>query len=92
MFLAKKALVECRFPFIRGVQCRVLPYAFKQAKVQSKTADGSSTGDSYVFVKGFMKAKWMHSDLYKAFETYGKILSAKVSMDRTHTSRGYGYL
>ena len=34
--LAKKAVDELKFPFIRGVQCRVLPYTFKFAKVQSK--------------------------------------------------------
>lgn len=36
--------------------------------------------------------KWSHSDLYNQFMTFGNILSAKVSIDRHHVSKGYGYI
>lgn len=94
--LARKAIENCRFPSIKGAQCRVLPYTLKQAKIQSRSdassSPSSAVSDGYVFVKGFLKAHWLHSDLYKAFEGYGKIVSAKVSLDRTHNSRGYGFV
>ena len=86
---------ELKFPFIKGVQCRVLPYNFKFAKVQSKNDSASGSSDekaTYVFVKGFFKAKWTHEDLYKAFSTFGVILSAKVSIDKLHVSKGFGYI
>lgn len=34
----------------------------------------------------------MHSDLHRAFEGCGKILSAKVSLDRQHKCKGFGYI
>ena len=43
-------------------------------------------------MKGFLKSQWMHSDLHRAFEMHGKILSAKVSLDRNHKTKGYGYI
>lgn len=43
-------------------------------------------------MKGFAKAKWQHSDLFAAFESFGSILSAKVSLDRNHSSKGFGYI
>lgn len=45
-----------------------------------------------MFVKGFMKEKWLHSDLFAAFETQGAIVSAKVSIDKFHISKGFGYV
>ena len=85
---------ELRYPLIHGQQCRVLPYSVKLTKLQSKDLATGSTDDShcYVFVKGFMKDKWLHSDLYNAFETYGSIVSAKVSIDKNHISKGFGYV
>jgi hypothetical protein len=81
----KKAFQDMRYPVIQGVECRVLPYTLKYAKVQSKSGDAASDERStYVFVKGFSKARWNHSDLYRAFESHGLILSAKVSIDRYH--------
>lgn len=43
-------------------------------------------------MKGFSQAVWTHSDLFKAFEKFGVILSAKVSLDRNHVSKGFGYI
>jgi RNA recognition motif-containing protein len=62
--------------------------------MQSKTGERVSQGEegTYVFVKGFQKCKWTHSDLHKAFESHGSIVSAKVSIDRFHCCKGYGYL
>lgn len=34
----------------------------------------------------------MHSDLFSAFETFGSIVSAKVSIDKNHISKGFGYV
>ena len=39
-----------------------------------------------------MKDKWLHSDLFGAFETFGTIVSAKVSIDKFHISKGFGYV
>jgi RNA recognition motif-containing protein len=39
-----------------------------------------------------MKDKWLHSDLFSAFETFGNIVSAKVSIDKNHASKGFGYV
>ena len=67
---AKKAINELRYPVIRGFQCRVLPYSLKFAKVQSISAGDSSASNernTYIFVKGFSKAKWSHQDLFNAF-------------------------
>jgi RNA recognition motif-containing protein len=30
--------------------------------------------------------------LHKAFEKFGTILSAKISIDKNHNSRGYGFI
>lgn len=43
-------------------------------------------------MKGFAKANWTHEDLYNAFSKYGTIISAKVSIDKDHNSKGYGYV
>ena len=74
----------------------MLPYTLKFAKVQSKVGGDRTSAakehSEYIFVKGFQKQRWTHSNLYKAFETFGPILSAKVSMDKNHQSKGYGYI
>jgi RNA recognition motif-containing protein len=82
-----------RYPLIRGVECRVLPYTMKFAKAQSKSSEISENElASYVFVKGFLKENWMHSNLYRSFEAHGTILSAKVSIDKHHKGKGFGYI
>jgi polyadenylate-binding protein len=42
-------------------------------------------------VKGLPK-NWKHDDLNKAFEKFGKVHSAKVSIDSDFNSRGYGFV
>lgn len=44
-----------------------------------------------LFIKGLDK-EWKHNDLYDLFKDFGEILSAKVSVDADHNSRGYGYI
>jgi RNA recognition motif-containing protein len=34
----------------------------------------------------------MHSNLYRSFEAHGTILSAKVSIDKHHKGKGFGYI
>ena len=46
---------------------------------------------SNVFVKGF-GTYWSHKDLHQAFEPFGKILSARVSIKDNYESRGYGFV
>lgn len=77
---------------ICGVQCRVLPFTLKYAKVQSKVGPGIEDRVSYIFVKGFSRAKWTHEDLYRTFASFGPVLSAKVSIDKAHASKGFGYV
>jgi len=45
-----------------------------------------------VFVKGFFEKNWTHKDLYFIFAKYGAIISAKVSLDKEHKSKGFGYI
>jgi polyadenylate-binding protein len=45
-----------------------------------------------LFVKGLPKDIWSHSELYSAFEPFGKIRRAKISIDKDHKSRGYGFV
>ena len=91
--LAKKALEVQRYPTIKGVNCRTLPYSFKYLKVHSKDPSVNPEEKlSYVFVKGFLNEKWTHEDLHKAFEKWGIIVSAKVSIDKDHQCKGYGYI
>lgn len=44
-----------------------------------------------MFVKGFGPLNWSHSELYQAFRKFGPIVSAKVSIDKNHKSKGFGY-
>jgi polyadenylate-binding protein len=46
---------------------------------------------TYLFVKCLPK-EWTHSDLHNAFLPIGSIVSAKVSLDKDHKSKGYGYI
>lgn len=74
------------------MECRILPYSLKFAKVQSRAAGAGTSSEDGIFVKGFLRSQWMHSDLHRAFEGCGKILSAKVSLDRQHKCKGFGYI
>ena len=47
---------------------------------------------SILFVKGFLKAAWTHCELDNAFKKFGNIISAKLSIDKNHQSKGYGYV
>jgi hypothetical protein len=75
--------MEMRYPTIKGAKCRVLPYSLKFVKLQSKDSNPEDR-HSYIFVKGFLNEKWDHEDLHKAFERFGTIMSAKVSIDKNH--------
>jgi polyadenylate-binding protein len=44
-----------------------------------------------LFIKGFGK-EWTHKDIFDHFKRFGEIISAKVSIDETHHSRGYGFV
>lgn len=44
-----------------------------------------------LFIKGFGK-EWTHKDIYDNFKKFGDIISAKVSIDEAHQSRGYGFV
>lgn len=46
---------------------------------------------SSLFIKGLTK-EMKHTDLFELFKDFGEILSAKVSVDADHNSRGYGYI
>ena len=37
-------------------------------------------------------APWTHHELYENFKPYGRIISAKVSIDGDFKSRGYGFV
>lgn len=39
-----------------------------------------------------MPLGWTHADLHQEFERFGKIESSKVSIDKDHNSKGYGYI
>ena len=82
---------EQKFPKVKGKVCRLLPYSLKFLAQQKKElAEGLE--NSLVYVKGFLTAKWTHQDLYDAFKKFGEIGSAKVSIDKEHNSKGYGYV
>jgi len=86
---ARKAGEEHRFPVIKGVMCRALPYNLHAVRGEPGGKDVQSTS---IFVKGFESLKWNHADLYSKFCTFGKILSCKVSIDQMHSMLGFGYI
>jgi RNA recognition motif-containing protein len=83
-------LEDFRFPTIKGKVCRVLPYSISFAKVQSKEVIQEKSG--YIFAKGLPKGNYTHADLFKLFTKFGKIQSAKLSIDKDHQSKGFGYV
>ena len=80
---ARKLLEEVRFPQLHGKTCRALPY--DKELLQNVQVGGN------VFVKGF-GAAWTHKDLHAAFKEFGEIVSARVSIEEGHRSRGFGYV
>ena len=85
-----KVLKEYRYPVIKGQVCRVVEYSLKFLKPIGQNSDEDSL--CYLFVKGFLDLGWTHADLHEAFKKYGEIESAKVSLDKDHNSKGYGYI
>lgn len=55
---------------------------------------GFNVDDSnqFVFVKGFSRLNWTHETLHNHFSKFGTIVSAKVSLEKDHISKGYGYI
>jgi RNA recognition motif-containing protein len=87
---AKRAIEEHRFPVIKtDKMCRALPYNMHAIRGEPGGKDVQSTS---IFVKGFEKMKWGHTDLYAKFCGFGKILSCKVSISPDHNFLGYGYI
>jgi RNA recognition motif-containing protein len=92
-----KALSECRFPVLGGHQCRVLPYvnlkttSGRPGQTQAQAERVKATPYTHLFVKGLPR-KWQHEDLCSAFEPFGKVISAKVSINPDHSSKGFGYV
>lgn len=74
---------------IKGEQCRALPFNYKRSApaAEKKPKDAPCT----VFVKNCPRS-WTHEDLYDHFQQYGSVLSAKMSIDNTYKSRGYGFV
>lgn len=81
--IARKLVQDVRYPEIKGKVCRALPYE----KDVIKRVD-SNAG---LFIKGFGKL-WTHKDIFENFKQFGDIISAKVSIDENHMSRGYGFV
>jgi|DEB19_MinimDraft_2_1074335.scaffolds.fasta_scaffold07249_2 RNA recognition motif-containing protein len=68
------------------MKCRALPFNKQYLGGESRKPQSLS-----IFAKGFPR-HWTHSDLYKVFEKFGKITSAKVVFDAGLESRGYGFV
>lgn len=83
-YVARKLMKEIRFPEIKGKVCRVLPF---DKDLNVKKFDTKSS----LFIKNLSK-DWTHKDLFELFKEFGDILSAKVSLNEEHTSRGYGFV
>lgn len=83
---------EQRYPKVKGKVCRSLMYSVKHlASVTKQTIPEDEKG-THIFVKGFAKFKWNHQEFHNAFKKFGKIVSCKVSLDKNHNSKGYGYV
>ena len=80
---ARKLLEDIKFPELHGKTCRALPY--DKDLLRSVQAEGN------IFVKGFGQ-KWTHRELHEAFKIFGEVVSARVSMEEGHKSRGFGYV
>lgn len=92
---ARKALENHKYPTLCGVKCRVLAFN-KQILLSGSSVHPSQILEKrlksqLIFVKGLPKS-WTHEDLSKAFEKFGKVLAAKVSVSPDYTSRGYGFV
>jgi len=83
---AKKALEQHKFPTFGGIKCRVLPFSKNSLAVGPK-----KQANAQLFVKSLPK-EWTHEELSGAFEKFGKVMSAKVSIDPEFNSRQYGFV
>ena len=72
-----------RFFKIDGKQYRALPY--------ENNKDPKQDDDSKVYVKA-IPYNCEPSDLYKAFEYYGKIKRLNIALNADHSSKGYGFI
>lgn len=88
---ARKVLDEVRYPEIKGVRCRALPYSRPTGGATMSSGAEKKPTTFQLFVKG-CPPRWTHNELYEAFKTYGRIVSAKVSIDGDFKSRGYGFV
>ena len=88
---ARKVLDEVRYPEIKGVRCRALPYSRPTGGAVTGSGTEKKPTTFQLFVKG-MPAAWTHQELYEAFKGFGSIVSAKVSVDGDFKSRGYGFV
>ncbi|CDW81947.1 polyadenylate-binding cytoplasmic and nuclear [Stylonychia lemnae] len=86
-----KAFETYRYPIIRGKCSRILEYSLKLTKAPCKDMP-YDLQDSYLFVKGFQSLNWTHQNLYDNFKVFGDIVSCKVSIDKDHNCKGYGYI
>lgn len=88
---ARKVLEEVRYPEIKGVRCRALPYSRPTGGASLSSGAEKKPTTFQLFVKG-IPARWTHHELYENFKPYGRIISAKVSIDGDFKSRGYGFV
>ena len=88
---ADKVLADYRYPIIKGEQCRALPFNYKTRSAVAEKPKHKSEQPFTVFVKNCPK-DWTHEDLYEHFKQYGKVLSAKMSIDANFTTRGYAFV
>jgi polyadenylate-binding protein len=84
-------LAEYRYPIIKGEQCRALPFNYKSNNAVPEKSKHKQEQPFTVFVKNCPK-EWTHEDLYGHFKQYGKVLSAKMSIDANFTTRGYAFV
>lgn len=88
---AKKALADFKYPSLCGIKCRVLPFNKSKFTTPAQHDKGQKSLSAQLFCKGLPK-HWSHEDLCKAFEKFGKVISAKVSFDSDYNSRRYGFV
>ena len=81
---ARKLTHDIKFPTLNGVTCRALPY--DKELLRANCPPGSN-----VFVKNLPK-DWTHKELHEAFQVFGEIVSARVSIKEDYGSRGFGFV
>lgn len=81
-----------KYPKVKGKICRLLPCSLKFASQELTDKAISDNHNTQIFVKGFLRLHWDHQFLHNVFSKFGQIISAKVSLDKDHNSKGYGYV